>query len=279
MGPWSFCFEVVARSHPECLDDSTKQDLSLGYFTFADGEVGAWTGANSVCALDQPVNLSFMMHCSRVNKLPPQHLPQICSGDIFQYELYEEGISHWDWNISPAWAAPMIGHSGDNGITIQTTVKNETHELVEVTALFIGHAQGSQDVTIKKVHFKISPCNPLIDIPDYVGNEKPVKVNPSPTDGNLTENIIEIRSNEYSNALKVFPVPSKDRVVIQWPGLDIRGTEMNVFDIHGKQIEQIKIDVENPGNQAIDISSYATGVYIVSLISNGKVYTVRMIKN
>ena len=193
--------------------------------------------------------------------------------------MYEEGISHWDWNISPAWAAPMIGHSGQNGFTVQTTVKNETNEVVDVTGLFIGHANGSQDVTIKKVHFKVSPCNPLIDIPDYVGNEKPVKINPPSSGGNITENIIESRSIEDANALKVFPVPSRDRVVVQWPDLDINAAEMNIYDVHGKQVEKIKIADGNSGHYAIDISEYATGVYFISIISNGKVFAGRLIRN
>ena len=52
IGPWSFCFDLKVRE--DCQNDSIKSDLRLGFFSFADGETGSWSGGASICGLDLP---------------------------------------------------------------------------------------------------------------------------------------------------------------------------------------------------------------------------------
>lgn len=52
MGPWTISFDLIVRPEEELLLGLDK--LSVGFVSFADGEIGAWVGGPSVCALDAP---------------------------------------------------------------------------------------------------------------------------------------------------------------------------------------------------------------------------------
>lgn len=51
-----FCFNLVAKSSDEMMEDDCFQDLGVDIYTFADGETGCWT--NVVCGFDPPVLFS-----------------------------------------------------------------------------------------------------------------------------------------------------------------------------------------------------------------------------
>ncbi|MBL0009570.1 MAG: hypothetical protein IPP25_21005 [Saprospiraceae bacterium] len=79
MGPWKFCFDLTTRGNPDCNLDSTRKDLSIGFFTFADGETGAWTGDASVCAYDGPGKISLKAKCGRVSTSDVEILGPFCT--------------------------------------------------------------------------------------------------------------------------------------------------------------------------------------------------------
>lgn len=157
MGPWSFCFDLVVRNYPACLEDSTTSDLSIGFFTFSDGEVGAWTGAASVCGLDQPVMVTFPMMCGEQTDLGIEVAEDKCANDVFDFILYEPGIENWTWAIFPSSAVKQSPKAGVNGYAIQDTLINLSDGPIEITYYFTGYVEGSSGTVIKQVRFRIIP--------------------------------------------------------------------------------------------------------------------------
>ena len=157
MGPWSFCFDLVVRYYPACLEDSTTSDLSIGFFTFSDGEVGSWTGEASVCALDQPAMVTLPLRCDQQTDLGIEVREDICVEDVFDYVIYEPGIENWTWSIFPSWAVKHSPKAGANGYFINDTLTNPFQDPVEVTYYFTGYEQGSSNTFIKQVRFRIIP--------------------------------------------------------------------------------------------------------------------------
>ena len=56
MGPWSFCMDLK-------VDSNCTGPLKVTFHTFADGELGAWTGGISSCASDQPFSFIYPSSC------------------------------------------------------------------------------------------------------------------------------------------------------------------------------------------------------------------------
>ncbi len=157
MGPWSFCFDLMVRSYPDCLEDETTSDLSLGFFTFADGETGSWTGAASNCSQDQPAAVMFSLQCGIETDLGIEVAEDICADNLFEFTISEPGIEEWTWSIFPAWAIKHSAKAGANGFAISDTVVNTFSSPVDVTYFFTGYVEGSSNTVVKQVRFRIIP--------------------------------------------------------------------------------------------------------------------------
>ena len=67
----------------------------------------------------------------------------------------------------------------------------------------------------------------------------------------------------------LYPNPTSGIVTLQLsPEACSQSSEIQIFDIYGQRIQVMPV---NSGNHQIDMSSYATGVYIIKLVSNGNV--------
>jgi hypothetical protein len=155
MGPWKFCFDLIVRSIPDCLTDSTTRDLSLGFFTFADGETGSWTGSASICNFDQPAMLTLPMNCFTTTDLGIEFLQDFCAGDSIIYQISHPGVSHWTWGISPSYAVLNPVLQGDNGFIIENELYSPLSGPLQVTYSFTGYEEGTDNVVTKKVRFRI----------------------------------------------------------------------------------------------------------------------------
>ncbi len=280
MGPWSFCFDLVTRSIPDCMGpDSSKRDLTLGFYTFADGEVGAWTGTESVCALDQPVKISFKTQCGRVTRMPMESLPDVCDGDLFRYQIEEDDINYWEWNISPAKSLPLEIYTGPNGYVIQGVAEHNGTTSEEITGILIGHVKGSEDVIIRQFHFDLVNCRPYVEEPLYVGNEKPTILDPVDPGENFSGSIISRRGIEDSpNAFRIFPLPAHQQVMIEWNVPSSQGGKVTIYNSQGILIETFNVMPEDPPKKQLDIRHLAPGVYYVNYNSTHHQYMSRMVK-
>jgi hypothetical protein len=124
MGPWEFCFNLTIRDHPDCATNSSTMDLTLGFFTFADGEIGAWTGGGSVCALDQPVKITYPMSCCDMEGFDEITLDTILSGQTFNYIIDEPGIAYWIWTVNAGTVTGAMAGEGPSGTLIIDTLVN-----------------------------------------------------------------------------------------------------------------------------------------------------------
>ncbi|MEO6132508.1 MAG: T9SS type A sorting domain-containing protein [Saprospiraceae bacterium] len=279
MGPWRFCFDLVTRNTPDCLGDSTRHDLTLGYYTFADGEIGSWTGGPSACAYDQPIKMILKALCGKVLRRKPEILPDLCSGDVFQFQIGEDNISTWEWNISPARALPLPAYTGENGYVIKGRVKALQDKPVAVTGIFIGHVSGTNDLVIKKIYFNIIPCGLNVDILPYEGNDKltygDVSFPLDPVYGGL----ITKRSVSNSDlSLKVYPTPSSDKITVEWFSPIHNDAVIRLLNADGKILKSVPVLQNDSTMKVIDIKDIEPGVYFVSMSNSGINYVGRVVK-
>lgn len=157
MGPWRFCFDLYIREYPECLGDSTMRDLSLSFFTFTDGETGAWTGDASICAFDQPAKVRLPLSCTTQTDLGIENVENRCAGGTLLYTIDEPGIHNWTWTIYPSWAVINSAMEGDNGFVIQDELSSTVSTPVDVIYFFTGYEEGKLNTFIKQVRFRIVP--------------------------------------------------------------------------------------------------------------------------
>lgn len=184
MGPWHFCFDLNVRDYPDCLTDQTTMDLSLGFFTTADGETGSWIGGPSVCALDQPLSLGLPMCCSLLTEEEQEGEP-ICSGSPFVYSIDVPGVDFWTWTFAGGGdvTGGSDGQGGPGTLIIATLFNNgSTTGIGEYT--FLGFAGGACPVyrivltvdvyaqimaTLDPLVMCSTPTNPYIIGPDVTG--------------------------------------------------------------------------------------------------------------
>jgi hypothetical protein len=157
MGPWSFCFDLIVRSYPDCLTDNTTMNLNLGFFTTADGETGSWTGGPSVCALDQPLSLTLPMCCSEIEN-DEVTLDPICSEETFVYSIDEAGVDYWTWTFdgNGVVTGGTDGEGGPGSIIINTLENTSLNSEIG-TYTFLGFAGGACPVFIRVVNVEVVP--------------------------------------------------------------------------------------------------------------------------
>ncbi|MDX1409055.1 MAG: PKD domain-containing protein, partial [Saprospiraceae bacterium] len=125
MGPWQFCFELTVRSVPVCATDSTS-DLSVGFFTFADGETGTWTAGPSICGQGEPAYARFALCCA----VAPDAL---FSAEVQELVLTTENLSTgggsylWQFGDGDTSTAisPMHTYDGPGQYTVTLIVTNQ----------------------------------------------------------------------------------------------------------------------------------------------------------
>ncbi|MDQ3015903.1 MAG: T9SS type A sorting domain-containing protein [Bacteroidota bacterium] len=278
MGPWNFCFDLVTRSVPDCMgSDSSKRDLTLGFYTFADGEIGAWDGGQSVCALDQPVKVSFKTQCGRVTRMPFEELPDLCDGDIFNYQIAEDGIDFWEWNISPARMLPLDIYSGQNGFVIEGVVQNISSSSENITGILIGHVSGSEDIILRQFHFDAVNCHPYQNEPLYVDNDIPTPADPLHPGENVTGLQIKHRSTiRDEGSLRVYPVPADQQAIIEWNLPFAAPGEVSIFNSQGVQISSFNVNPKEINRWQLDLKDFHPGVYLVRYQSATHQYIARM---
>lgn len=249
MGPWSFCFDLTTRDVPDCMSDSTKRDLSVGFFTFADGEIGSWTGSASVCALDRPMKISLQAKCGRIVMNNVVELPPHCSGDTLRYQVYDPDVTEWDWNISPFSAVPYTTNHGINGFEIAAPLINNTDEPINVTGVFIGHVKSGNDLFIQNIQFSLHNAESCVTGVNSPGNIKPKK------------------------DIRIYPTPANETAILELTFALKQDALVRIYDMHGSLVSTIPVSTHDGYQKQIDIHSFEPGVYLVSL-SNSDIRSV-----
>ncbi|HZV67901.1 MAG TPA: T9SS type A sorting domain-containing protein [Saprospiraceae bacterium] len=252
MGPWKFCFDLITRDIPDCALDSTRRDLSLGFFTFADGETGAWVGSGSVCALDHPVRLSLQAKCGRISYATPEILPSIYSGDTLRYVIHDDSVFSWEWNLSPFSAIPYLQNHGLNGFQLEAPIMNETGEPIEARGIFIGSVPGSNDLVIKKISFTINSG------PDTN------KVSTHP-------NLVNQRQ------IKIYPTPSHDKAMMEWKFDLVSSATIEIINTQGVVVREYNVP-SGITRFELDSEGLSAGIYLVSFHNRDFNTITRLVK-
>jgi len=85
-----------------------------------------------------------------------------------------------------------------------------------------------------------------------------------------TENI-----NDIENQLKVHPNPATDQVIIDWQGENYQDLTVDVYDMTGKQIQQLRFDYGNI--LKVNTSDWENGLYLIRVNNGEKTYTKKLI--
>jgi uncharacterized surface protein with fasciclin (FAS1) repeats len=88
--------------------------------------------------------------------------------------------------------------------------------------------------------------------------------------------ILGYQDNELSNAIVMYPNPANAQVTLSNSSNITLETAM-IYDLNGKLVSQINLQ-DMQSEQVIDVSSYATGVYMVQIIGDQSSVVKRMIK-
>ncbi len=141
MGPWHFCFDLQVRDFPNCSTDLSTMDLTLGFFTTFDGETGAWTGGPSVCALDQPLKISYPFSCCDFIGTDAFILDTISSGESFTYTIDHPDVPYWVWTVTGNSVTGAMPGEGGPGTIIVDTLVNSSPNNQTVTYNFNGYTE------------------------------------------------------------------------------------------------------------------------------------------
>ena len=100
--------------------------------------------------------------------------------------------------------------------------------------------------------------------------------NVSTCEMNLDLTLLGNQDNELSNAIALYPNPAGEQVTISNSSNIALETAM-IYDLNGKLVSQINLQ-DMQSERVIDVSSYATGVYMVQITGEQSSVVKRMIK-
>lgn len=125
--------------------------------------------------------------------------------------------------------------------------------LVAVATGFLDPSQNS-DGPAFGIGVALPTGGPLVMLPEFLGNQ----------------------DFELSNAIALYPSPAEEQVTLS-NSSSIKLEAATVYDLKGKLISQIDLQ-DMQGERVIDVSSYATGVYMVHIIGAQSSVVKRLIK-
>ena len=83
--------------------------------------------------------------------------------------------------------------------------------------------------------------------------------------------ITGIADNDEEVGITLYPNPTRSTVFVKLSANAHDGDELQLFDLYGKRLNTVKVSGEVT---EIDLSTYAGGMYLVKLVSNGEVTAV-----
>lgn len=171
-GPWSFCFDLTVREYPDCQQDMSTMDLSVGFITFADGEVGSWNGGPSVCGQDEPTFVRLPMCCNDLVDGFEEKDP-ICTNGVFQHLLDDPSIADfWEWTVNAGSVVGATPGSGPNGTNIINNLTNPGPGSQIVTYNILGFQGGECPSAIIEVTIEVFP-NIQVDLDPFTACSTP----------------------------------------------------------------------------------------------------------
>ncbi|MEZ4925604.1 MAG: S8 family serine peptidase [Saprospiraceae bacterium] len=83
---------------------------------------------------------------------------------------------------------------------------------------------------------------------------------------------------DSSNLLKIYPNPSSDDVRIEIPGINSNFVSLQAFDLFGKNLINSNLALDKDNRIYLDINSWESGVYLISIDVAGTLFRGKLIK-
>jgi PKD repeat protein len=96
-----------------------------------------------------------------------------------------------------------------------------------------------------------------------------------------TESSVSIKQTEFSNAIKIYPNPTRDNLVVEIDLIKAEKIEIVVFDILGKIVSQQTEKLVSSGihNFTVTSSNFQQGIYLVQVKTGNTTKTLKFLKN
>ena len=201
------------------------------------------------------MKLSLQAKCGKVSGSSPETLPNLCSGDTLRYELDEQSVEYWEWNISPFWAVPYIINTGANGFTIEAPLVNDSGEDIDISGTLIGHEYEFEGIVLKKFKFKLN------DVENC---------------GTVSENSPKVVAEQ--NQIRIYPMPVTESVLLEWT-FDFRNqATITIYNSNGEWMQDILVTSGSQHQQYMDTKALTPGIYFVSMGNSEFQYVTRLVK-
>lgn len=126
--------------------------------------------------------------------------------------------------------------------------------------------------TFNDTNIGITPVT--VTITDSLGNSDSCNFDVSVNDTGVTLAVIDNEINTQTS-IEVFPNPTSERINIKLPNHTTE-TTIEVFSLSGKVLQNLK---SNKGNITINLSTYQSGLYFISIKNEEKTITKNIFKN
>ena len=206
----------------------------------------------------------------------------ICEGG--STTLTAAGAETYEWNTTDSVTVITVAEAGTYMVT--GIDSNGCQNIATFTVIVHTHGTGNIEETICENDLPYHYINGNIDTTFDVGTPNLSSfdfqlISPFGCDSTvtLTLTITPCDTTGIHNAeesgLYLFPNPTNDIVNLQLnPETCKLKPEIQLFDIYGRKLQVMPVTSERT---QIDLSRYATGVYIVKLVNNGNVTAVRKV--
>lgn len=97
--------------------------------------------------------------------------------------------------------------------------------------------------------------------------------------GSAKVNILEPLAAEESteNIVKVFPNPTSEQFMVEFFNTTSKNSGINIIDINGKILQERKLKSTGKQQEVFDINNYPSGVYLIKLYFDNKVFIRKLI--
>jgi PKD repeat protein len=153
MGPWNFEYQLEIKSGFEyiCEDDNMADELTIGFFTFTDGEIGSWVGGAEGCAFDAPIVETLPVVC--VQNVCEEEIISIpaCNGDTviirpLDYYTGTDDVLFWGFYTREDNLGVSEGYLSETD-SFQLVVSNLSTLYANRIPLYLYGYTGAQSVT------------------------------------------------------------------------------------------------------------------------------------
>jgi len=84
--------------------------------------------------------------------------------------------------------------------------------------------------------------------------------------------LVSVHESEAVSSIKIYPTPVRDNLTLESAGTI---TSLELYDFQGRLLKKINVD---SGIFNLDMTSYSRGIYMVHVISGGKMTVRKVIK-